>query len=96
MTLRDTGSQKKAPVPSAVEAWSRNALVFIRERNLEQEFSDWCGGWPVPDCQPGSALERFTEYFVRNYPGPETIIHDPLRHAPKIFRAAAHAIARAE
>lgn len=34
------------------------------------------------------ALTAFTEYFVRNYPGPDTIIHDPRWHAPKIFRAA--------
>jgi hypothetical protein len=34
------------------------------------------------------ALAKFTEYFVANYPGPHTIIHDPKWHAPKIFRAA--------
>lgn len=38
------------------------------------------------------ALEAFTKYFVHNYPGPRTIISNPLWHAPKIFRAAAHAI----
>lgn len=41
------------------------------------------------------ALDEFTEYFVRNYPGPNTIIRDPHWHAPKIFRAAIHAL-RAE
>jgi hypothetical protein len=39
------------------------------------------------------ALARFTEYFCRNYPGPDTIIHKPEWHAPKIFNAAAYAIA---
>lgn len=34
------------------------------------------------------AQKRFTEYFVRNYPGPDTIIFDPRWHAPRIFRAA--------
>lgn len=34
------------------------------------------------------ALEAFTEYFVRNYPGPDTVIFDPKWHAPKIFNAA--------
>jgi hypothetical protein len=38
------------------------------------------------------ALQEFTEYFVRNYPGPNTIIHDPNWHAPKIFRSALRAI----
>ncbi|WP_210164801.1 hypothetical protein [Rhizobium leguminosarum] len=33
-------------------------------------------------------IEQFTEYFVRNYPGPDTVIFDPKWHAPKIFRAA--------
>jgi hypothetical protein len=40
------------------------------------------------------ALASFTAYFCRNYPGPDTIIHKPEWHAPKIFRAAADAIAR--
>lgn len=30
----------------------------------------------------------FTEWFVKNYPGPNTIISNPLWHAPRIFRAA--------
>jgi hypothetical protein len=41
------------------------------------------------------ALEAFTEYFVRNYPGPDTIIGNPQWHAPKIFRAALYAIDQA-
>src|SRR5258708_13549700 len=41
------------------------------------------------------ALAEFTEYFVANYPGPSTIIHDPKWHAPKIFRAAERALQRA-
>ena len=40
------------------------------------------------------ALAHFTEYFCRNYPGPDTIIHKPEWHAPKIFKAAAYSIAR--
>ncbi len=38
------------------------------------------------------ALAKFTDYFVKNYPGPDTIIHDPHWHAPKIFRAARAAL----
>ena len=29
-------------------AWGRNAITFIRERGLEGEFNDWCGGWKCP------------------------------------------------
>lgn len=32
--------------------------------------------------------EQFMDYFRRNYPGPNTIIHSPDWHAPKIYRAA--------
>lgn len=33
-------------------------------------------------------LEAFTAWFVKNYPGPNTVIFDPHWHAPKIYRAA--------
>jgi hypothetical protein len=39
-------------------------------------------------------LANFSGWFCRNYPGPDTIIHKPEWHAPKVFRAAADAIAR--
>lgn len=32
--------------------------------------------------------EEFMQYFRSNYPGPNTLIHDPDWHAPKIYRAA--------
>ena len=41
---------------------------------------------------PPDALQRFTEWFVENYPGPTTIISDPKWHAPKVFRAAERAL----
>jgi hypothetical protein len=34
------------------------------------------------------AESRFADWFRKNYPGPDTIIHKPDWHAPKIFRAA--------
>lgn len=30
------------------EAWARNMITFLRERGLESDFKDWCGGWPCP------------------------------------------------
>lgn len=39
-----------------------------------------------------SALADFTAWFVANYPGPDTIISDPLWHAPRVFRAAERAL----
>lgn len=45
-----------------------------------------------PSQSSDAALDEFTRYFVKNYPGPDTIIHDPRWHAPKIFRAVLHAL----
>lgn len=28
------------------ENWARSMISFIRTRNLESEFKDYCGGWP--------------------------------------------------
>ena len=42
-----------------------------------------------------TAEAHFADYFRRNYPGPDTIIHDPDWHAPKLFQAAQAAIRRA-
>jgi hypothetical protein len=39
-------------------------------------------------------LENFTEWFVKNYPGPNTIICSPTWHAPKIFKAATYELER--
>jgi hypothetical protein len=51
---------------------------------------------PQPELEGASdeALANFTAWFCRNYPGPDTIIHKPEWHAPKVFRAAADALAR--
>lgn len=38
------------------------------------------------------ARRQFADYFTKNYPGPDTVIFDPAWHAPRIFRAAVHAI----
>lgn len=39
--------------------------------------------------------DEFRQWFAANYPGPNTIIHDPNWHAPKIWNAATFAL-RAE
>ena len=49
---------------------------------------------PAPVAPTDEALANFSGWFCRNYPGPDTIIHKPEWHAPKVFRAAAYAIAR--
>jgi hypothetical protein len=49
---------------------------------------------PEPVGLTDEALASFTAYFCRNYPGPDTIIHKPEWHAPRIFHAAADALAR--
>ena len=54
-------------------------------------------GRPAAAPVPGptdEALANFTAWFCRNYPGPDTLIHRPEWHAPKVFRAASDAIGR--
>lgn len=51
----------------------------------------------MADFRPGNetynaAQAAFSEYFVKNYPGPDTIIHDPRWHVPKIFAAVVASI----
>ena len=43
----------------------------------------------MADQFPG--FEEFQAYFVKNYPGPDTVIFDPKWHAPKLYRAAVSA-----
>lgn len=57
------------------------AFVIARACQEAARAPDW---WQDEDA----AEREFTEYFVRNYPGPDTIIYDPKWHAPKLFRAA--------
>jgi len=64
------------------EKMYHDAVAEYRQRGAAHEPAvDW-----------DAALKEFTAYFVRNYPGQNTIISDPTWHAPKIFRAAKHAI----
>jgi len=49
---------------------------------------------PEPQGPSDEALAAFTEWFCRNYPGPDTIIHKPTWHAPRAFRAAVDALTR--
>lgn len=45
---------------------------------------------------PHDAAAAFAEWFRENYPGPDTIIHDPDWHAPRIFRAVIRALKQQE
>jgi hypothetical protein len=46
----------------------------------------------VTESARDEALRQFTEWFIANYPGPDTIICKPEWHAPKIFRAVEYAM----
>lgn len=51
------------------KAWSRSMIGFIRERGLEREFQDWCGGFPCPvsHSTPGDAeVRRALEYYAND------------------------------
>lgn len=66
---------------NAGERISANVLSKINFQNFSHQSASYC-----------AAKRAFSEYFVRNYPGPDTIIFDPKWHAPKLFSAAVHAI----
>lgn len=87
----------------AKDAWHYDQFDSIEEMAAQEMRAK---GWDVEllfthpparaaQVDESAALAHFTDYFVRNYPGPDTIIYDPKWHAPKIFRAAQYAIANA-
>lgn len=43
------------------KAWAENAISFIRERGLEDEFQDWSGGWSYPDPALASHEARIAD-----------------------------------
>lgn len=71
--------------------WNRRLMPIDEGENPAPE--NHMPGRETPEY--AAALAAFTEYFVRNYPGPDTIIHNPNWHAPKLFAAAAKAIQEA-
>jgi hypothetical protein len=77
-----------------VEKWD-NVKGLDDLQDLSDTMERTRAALSAPEQGPtDEALASFTAYFCRNYPGPDTIIHKPECHAPKIFRAAAWAIAR--
>src|SRR5262245_40124169 len=67
--------------------WAEDIEKMIRAADLRGRVDQ-----PLTGEQCEQALKEFTDYFVQNYPGPDTIIHNPNWHAPKIFRAAERAL----
>ena len=47
------------------EAWARNSVRFIREHDMENTFTDWCGGWPCPIKTPQRYVTGTVEGFAR-------------------------------
>lgn len=70
------------------EAATALASSATRIAELEARLEAAPSPSPAPGVVTDDGLDQFTAYFVKNYPGPETIIHDPKWHAPRIFRAA--------
>lgn len=74
-----------------IDMW-RGWQAALRYRDELLAILDASQGYVCVKADNPSALAYFTEYFVRNYPGPNTIISDPNWHAPRIFRAARHCL----
>lgn len=61
-------SESVPSAPSNVNyvAWSQNMISFIRQRGLEQEFTDWCGGWPCPiESDESDAVSTTSDIALR-------------------------------
>lgn len=43
-----SGGEAGVADPVNYKAWANNMIAFIRERDLQVAFTDWCGGWPYP------------------------------------------------
>jgi hypothetical protein len=82
------------PTEEMMDAWNSTGPSF---EDAYSEMIAVATDPATPTAQRVAAgddgLAEFTEYFVKNYPGPDTIISDPKWHAPRIFRAAQRAIA---
>ena len=93
--IRELISECRKPYPEGVHG-SRYADGYNDASNdiADRLFAilDASQGYVCVKADNPSALAYFTEYFVRNYPGPNTIISDPNWHAPRIFRAARHCL----
>ncbi|WP_320202443.1 Lar family restriction alleviation protein [Agrobacterium rosae] len=78
----------ETPDITSPEEYPDHALITFEQLRSYME-----GAMPVEANDSTKGAEAsFTEYFIRNYPGPNTVIYDPKWHAPKIFRAAAYAL----
>lgn len=48
------------------EAWANSLIGFIRAKGLEQELTDWCGGFPCPIKAGGDvAMPQNVEVAIR-------------------------------
>lgn len=67
--------QSRAAVAEALEALNTRAPVAVKPLDIASN----------PRADAG-----FAKWFRTNYPGPDTIIHDPDWHAPRIMRSAVY------
>lgn len=81
-TPKGRGGEREKGV--SYEAWSRSLIGFIRERGLEMEFADWCGGWKCP-----IADDNKTRHLLSS-PRVEDVRREALEEASALFENAAH------
>lgn len=91
-----TGAKAAALAYYEKVSMSWNAHLFVKIDSNSRDCTTPSAVPPTTDdpALRSQALDEFTDYFVRNYPGPNTIIADPHWHAPRLFRAAERALTR--
>lgn len=58
--MTDALDRKRPTDPINYQAWSKSMITYLREKGLEEDFKDWCGGWfcPIPSKNPQTQKEQ--------------------------------------
>ncbi|RKD61691.1 MazG-like family protein [Rhizobium sp. WW_1] len=85
-----------AQLGSSTQPLIESSIAYVDSDATPEPISAASDDSPQNQSSDARALKAFIDYFIRNYPGPDTVIFDPKWHAPKIFRAALQAIRDAQ
>lgn len=96
--MTDRTLRISAKMAEEIQQWASDELSqWPRDTayadDLENLLAQLTAEQPAPDAvAEADAFDTFAQWFRKNYPGPDTIIHKPDWHSPRIFRAVKHAM----
>lgn len=80
------------PTPTMEMTWCSDSVMACEVKYVRADLSSPTEQSAYEMGMTDNPPQEFIDYMVRNYPGPNTVICDPKWHAPKIWRAALHAL----